>query len=115
VFSDVFATLKELKSRNITLGVISNSDERVGKQKSGADVRNSVWRDDLITIRMIAAQVLESLKLDSYFDFVLTSSMARVEKPAKEIFDQALHLGSKGSSSIIQASQALHIGDDVKR
>jgi FMN phosphatase YigB (HAD superfamily) len=64
---------------------------------------------------MIAAQVLESLKLDSYFDFVLTSSMARVEKPAKEIFDQALHLGSKGSSSIIQASQALHIGDDVKR
>jgi hypothetical protein len=26
-----------------------------------------------------------------------------------------LHLGSKGSSSIIQASQALHIGDDVKR
>ncbi|GAB5589809.1 hypothetical protein Unana1_04709 [Umbelopsis nana] len=89
VFSDVFSTLKELKSRNITLGVVSNSDERV-------------------------AQVLESLKLDSYFDFVLTSSMARCEKPAREIFDQALQLGSKGSTAI-QASQALHIGDDVKR
>ncbi|CAO3694447.1 unnamed protein product [Umbelopsis ramanniana] len=88
VFSDVFDTLKELKSRKITLGVISNSDERV-------------------------AQVLESLKLDSYFDFVLTSSMARCEKPARPIFDQALRLGST-SSSPIQASQALHIGDDVK-
>ncbi|KAI8583888.1 hypothetical protein K450DRAFT_220439 [Umbelopsis ramanniana AG] len=88
VFSDVFDTLKELKSRKITLGVISNSDERV-------------------------AQVLESLKLDSYFDFVLTSSMARCEKPARQIFDQALRLGSK-SSSPIQASQALHIGDDLK-
>jgi hypothetical protein len=32
VFSDVFDTLKELKSRKITLGVISNSDERVGKK-----------------------------------------------------------------------------------
>jgi FMN phosphatase YigB (HAD superfamily) len=31
VFSDVFNTLKELKSRNITLGVVSNSDERVGE------------------------------------------------------------------------------------
>ncbi|KAH8553086.1 HAD-like domain-containing protein [Umbelopsis sp. PMI_123] len=90
VFSDVFDTLKELKSRKVTLGVISNSDERV-------------------------AQVLESLKLDSYFDFVLTSSMARCEKPDRAIFDQALRLGSSKSSSPIQASQALHIGDDLKR
>lgn len=40
--------------------------------------------------------------------------MARCEKPARPIFDQALRLGST-SSSPIQASQALHIGDDVKR
>ncbi|CAM0142248.1 unnamed protein product [Umbelopsis sp. WA50703] len=87
VFGDVHSTLQELRSRKISLGVISNSDERV-------------------------AQVIESLKLDSYFDFVLTSSMAGYEKPAKEVFDQALALGSKKQD--IKASQALHIGDDIK-
>ncbi|KAG2184399.1 hypothetical protein INT43_000308 [Umbelopsis isabellina] len=87
VFGDVHSTLQELKSRKISLGVISNSDERV-------------------------AQVIESLKLASYFDFVLTSSMARYEKPAKEVFDQALALGSKKQD--LQASEALHIGDDIK-
>lgn len=31
VFGDVHSTLQELKSRNVSLGVISNSDERVGR------------------------------------------------------------------------------------
>jgi FMN phosphatase YigB (HAD superfamily) len=39
--------------------------------------------------------------------------MAGYEKPAKEVFDQALALGSKKQD--IKASQALHIGDDIKR
>ncbi|KAI9280680.1 HAD-like domain-containing protein, partial [Sporodiniella umbellata] len=85
VFPDVLRTLKELEQKGFKMGVISNSDERVVK-------------------------IIESLKLNKYFDFVLASSIAGYEKPNKAIFDQALSLAGS-----IPAESAFHVGDDVEK
>ncbi|KAG1467755.1 hypothetical protein G6F56_004233 [Rhizopus delemar] len=85
IFPDVLGTLKELKQQGLKMGVISNSDERVVK-------------------------VIENLKLNKYFDFILASSVVGYEKPKKAIFDQALSLAGN-----IPAEDALHIGDDIDK
>ncbi|GFQ78312.1 haloacid dehalogenase-like hydrolase domain-containing protein 3 [Trichonephila clavata] len=76
--------LKHLKQKQIVLGVISNFDERLDS-------------------------VLKSNGLKSYFDFVLASYLVETAKPSKKIFDLALQ-----QISCVTASQALHIGDNVK-
>ncbi|GIY35646.1 haloacid dehalogenase-like hydrolase domain-containing protein 3 [Caerostris darwini] len=76
--------LKHLKKKDIKLGVISNFDERLDC-------------------------VLKSNGLKPYFDFILASYLVRAAKPSREIFDLALN-----QSASINASQALHIGDNVK-
>ncbi|KAI7896567.1 HAD-like domain-containing protein [Mucor mucedo] len=86
VFPDVLGTLKELKMHGFQMGVISNSDERVVK-------------------------VIENLKLDKYFDFVLASSLAGTEKPNRSIYEQALKLAGNN----VRAQDALHVGDDVNK
>ncbi|KAI9360270.1 HAD-like domain-containing protein [Pilaira anomala] len=86
VFPDVLGTLKELKNYGFKMGVISNSDERVVK-------------------------VIENLKLDTYFDFVIASSLVGYEKPNKAIYEQALKLAGNG----VHAEEALHVGDDVDK
>ncbi|KAF8795656.1 Rhythmically expressed protein 2 like [Argiope bruennichi] len=57
--------LKNLKEKQIILGVISNFDERLDC-------------------------VLKSNGLKSYFDFVLASYVVQAAKPSKKIFDLAL-------------------------
>ncbi|GFU93568.1 rhythmically expressed gene 2 protein [Trichonephila clavipes] len=76
--------LKHLKQKHIVLGVISNFDERLDS-------------------------VLKSNGLKSYFDFVLASYLVETAKPSKKIFDLALY-----QTGCVTASQALHIGDNVK-
>ncbi|KAI9246707.1 HAD-like domain-containing protein [Phascolomyces articulosus] len=83
-FHDSIDCLKELQRHNIYTGVISNSDERL-------------------------TDVLKSLKLTPYLDFVLPSYRAGFEKPDKEIFDQALRL----VGTPIKPEEALHVGDDI--
>ncbi|CAO3590073.1 unnamed protein product [Absidia cylindrospora] len=86
LFPDVTSTLEELKKRGFIMGVISNSDERL-------------------------LNVMASLKLDKYFDFILPSCLAGHEKPASDIFQKALHLAGQN----IDSSEALHVGDDVEK
>ncbi|KAG0165820.1 Haloacid dehalogenase-like hydrolase domain-containing protein 3 [Apophysomyces sp. BC1015] len=83
MFPDVLGTLNDLKGRGFHMGIISNSDERL-------------------------VSVVESFKLDQYFEFVMPSCLAGYEKPHSEIFKKALRL--VGSS--IEPEEALHIGDD---
>lgn len=76
--------LQHLKKKNVSMGVISNFDERL-------------------------ESVLSAYDINSYFNFVIASYVVRVAKPDKKIFDLALTY-----SPGIMTSNALHIGDDIK-
>ena len=54
--------------------------------------------------------MLSKLGIQQHFDFVLTSYEAQVEKPSKEIFDQARRLGG-----LPGPSECLHCGDSRAR
>ncbi len=83
VYDDVLHTLDELKNKNMKLGVISNWDSSLHK-------------------------ILQSLKLDSYFDFVIASLEFGVEKPDPKIFHFALEKAN------VNTRHALHIGDSFE-
>lgn len=78
--------LGALRSQCITIGVISNFDPRLN-------------------------EILQSVKLKNYFDFVLTSYQIGYSKPDKRIFKHAL----KQCKTLVSPSEALHIGDDEKK
>lgn len=75
----------ELKSRKIRLGVISNFDKRL---------RN----------------ILENLKLSSYFEVMFLSGEIGVEKPNKQIFVKAAKY-----FEISNMAEMLHVGDDEEK
>lgn len=77
--------LEYLKNYGINVGVISNFDPRLHN-------------------------VLNNLKLRSFFEFVLTSYDVGISKPDKKIFK----LAEEKCKTNISASQCLHIGDDIK-
>ncbi|CAO3644513.1 unnamed protein product [Cunninghamella blakesleeana] len=87
LFPDVVPTLKELKRNGFIMGVISNSDERL-------------------------INVMESFKLDQYFDFILPSCLAGYEKPRAEIFNKSLQLVREKN---ISPEDCLHVGDDIEK
>ncbi|XP_047113132.1 rhythmically expressed gene 2 protein-like [Schistocerca piceifrons] len=80
--------LSYLQQTNTILGIISNYDERLHC-------------------------VLNSLDLNKYFDFVLTSYEAGIEKPSTKIFEKALDLAVKIDSHV-SPTCALHIGDKIE-
>lgn len=55
--------------------------------------------------------VLRNLKLDKYFNFILSSVHAGSEKPSRQIFDKARGL----SGQHISPNEVLHIGDDEEK
>lgn len=77
--------LNKLEKLPVSVGVISNTDTRLERLLTQFEIRKN-------------------------FKFVLTSFSAQSSKPEKEIFSQALFAGGCG----IQASEALHIGDNLK-
>ncbi len=83
VYDDVLYVLDELRNKSMKLGVISN------------------WDSSLHNI-------LQSLKLDSYFDFVIASLEFGTEKPDPKIFHFALEKAN------VNAQHALHIGDSFE-
>ncbi|VDK85051.1 unnamed protein product [Litomosoides sigmodontis] len=77
--------LEELRGRQIRLGVISNFDKRL---------RN----------------ILENLKLSSYFEVMFLSGEIGVEKPNKQIFVRAAKY-----FEINNMAEMLHVGDDEEK
>lgn len=59
---------------------------------------------------MLVVKVIDNLKLNKYFDFVIASSLVGYEKPNKLIYEQALKLAGN-----VRPENALHIGDDVEK
>ena len=76
------SVLKNLRKNGLHLAVISNFDERL-------------------------EDVLQSMDLLKYFDFLVTSVEAKHEKPAPEIFRYTLNKAG------VESSEAAHVGDDV--
>jgi len=68
-FPETKIVLRNLHGRNVKLGVISNSDERLHG-------------------------VIRKMNLHQFFDFVITSKEIGFQKPYKEIFQKALEIAS---------------------
>ena len=84
IYPEVIDVLKTLSGAGISLGVIAN------------------WSENLPTL-------LKRLKIDKYFDFVVSSSELRSQKPDRAIFDRVLFRCG------VAAEDALHIGADFDR
>jgi len=82
LFEDTLETLERLRAAGYRLGVISN------------------WNENL-------PNELSRFHLDSYFDFVIVSSLVGVAKPSPEIFRMGL------SRAGCQPHEALYVGDNV--
>ncbi|MBI1978342.1 MAG: HAD-IA family hydrolase [Candidatus Omnitrophica bacterium] len=85
VYPDVGANghsplLTELRNKGLILGIVSNWDLRLPK-------------------------VVRNLGLDSYFDFLMTSSMCGATKPSNKIFREALNKAGTRPEEVI------HVGD----
>lgn len=68
--------LQAIKDKGLSLGVISNFDERLDK-------------------------ILMTLALRHYFDFVLASQEVKLAKPDREIFERAMIVGKVDADSIL--------------
>ncbi|GAB5354428.1 hypothetical protein AAMO2058_000118000 [Amorphochlora amoebiformis] len=83
LYPEVPDLIRNLSESGVTLGVVSNFDERL-------------------------SIILESLGISSYFDFVVTSHDFGIEKPSPEIFAEAMAL-----ANVSDPSHILHVGDTV--
>ena len=90
VLEDSVKALHQLKSdhKHIEIGAISNFDNRLH-------------------------DVVPSLGLKQYFDFIVTSEDAKSSKPEAAIFDYAASRCTK--STQLLASEILHVGDDMDK
>ncbi|XP_063837925.1 rhythmically expressed gene 2 protein-like [Ostrinia nubilalis] len=75
-----------LQSQNKTVGVISNFDPRLN-------------------------EILQSVKIKDFFNFIITSYQIGFSKPDERIFKHALEQCDK----LVKPHEALHIGDDVEK
>ncbi|KAL0088577.1 HAD-like domain-containing protein [Phycomyces blakesleeanus] len=87
LFQDTLPGLNILRQKGFRMGVISNSDERL-------------------------TDILKSLELEGYFDFVTLSVDVGHEKPDKDIFEVARRV--KGNSDIAPEN-CLHVGDTERK
>jgi len=84
LYPEVVPLIKALNSSGIKLGVVSNFDGRL-------------------------REILKSLEIDQYFEFVVTSRELGVEKPSKKIFEEAMR-----KADIYSPDAMIHVGDTVK-
>ena len=82
VFPDAYEALPAIRERGITLGAVSN------------------WVWDL-------PELLHSLDLVRYFDFIVASARVGFEKPHRGIFEYALEQAG------VAPDEAIHVGDHV--
>jgi putative hydrolase of the HAD superfamily len=86
LYPEVPEVLKQLKSQNKKLGIISNWDSRLFK-------------------------LCDSLELNQYFDFILISAVFGASKPSPKIFEEALRHAGAGPHEAIHIGDSLE--DDI--
>jgi putative hydrolase of the HAD superfamily len=84
IFDDVLSTLKELKERNFTLGLLTNLP-------SGID------------------SICEDLGVKPYLDFIVTSTEAGADKPDPAIFQLALKRAGVNSTEAVHVGDQYHL------
>lgn len=82
ILPEAISTLQQITDRGVLLGAVSNFDERL-------------------------EQVLNNLDIRHYFQFVLSSTVVKCEKPSKDIFKMAM------KAVKCKPEESLHIGDNV--
>ena len=102
-------TLEALsKSPRRCLGIVSNSDLRVGKTFQFAQ--------QCPYIKYSLDSVLRSLGLRHYFHFVQLSYSLDLEKPDPRVFHAAMAKAKESLGNVtLLASECLHVGDDYEK
>lgn len=86
------------------LGVISNFDSRLPTILKGA-----LYIHYIVFFMTNIVNVSIEMKLDKYFDFILTSHECKSEKPNPEIFQTALD-----RAGVKNPAEAFHVGDTLE-
>lgn len=106
-----FQQLRDFKKSTsddpLTIGVITNSDDRVPSVLSSLGLRVDNCRYG--TLSPIPDP------LDSDINFVIMSYDVGFEKPDPRIFDAARKLGSIVNGRNLEPSECLHVGDNVTK
>lgn len=100
----------ETAARELTIGVITNSDDRVPSLLSSLGLEVSPRRYGL---------TVDSLNSHSDreddIDFVVMSYDVGYEKPSRDVFDAAKQLVRSNWGNPEQEDRFIHIGDDLKK
>jgi putative hydrolase of the HAD superfamily len=83
LYSDTLGALEQLRSNGLSLAIVSN------------------WNSSLKTI-------VEGLKIENYFDFIVSSAEAGVKKPSPKIFELALEHAGVGPSQVVHVGDTYH-------
>ena len=109
LFPDTAEALVALKRQGLTLGVVSNNDERVCEPLPFFIL--SLFEFGLtFFLSFLKAKILRSLGIQEHFSFVITSRGFGRAKPSPEIFQEALL-----EAGVTDPQQAMHVGDDMER
>lgn len=112
---DFFHQLQNIKTSDpqkdfsLTVGVITNSDDRVPSVLSSLGLGVGHRRHGM----SLKTQPPDLNHED--INFVTMSYDVGFEKPDSRIFDAARELGSIGKDRILDPSECIHVGDNVKK
>ena len=121
MFEDVVPMFEELRrtkrlstveaaTPELTIGIITNSDDRVPSVLSSLGLEVSPRRCGL---------TVDSLdphhNMEAYIDFVVMSYDVGYEKPSRDVFDAAKQLVRSNWGNADQEDRFVHIGDDLKK
>ena len=100
----------EAAALELTIGVITNSDDRVPSVLSSLGLEVSPRRYDLTANSLDLHSSMED-----NIDFVVMSYDVGYEKPSREVFDAAKQLVRSNWGNSDQEDRFVHIGDDLKQ
>ncbi len=100
----------EAAAPELTIGVITNSDDRVPSILSSLGLEVSPRRYGLR-----ANSLDPHSNVEDDIDFVLMSYDVGYEKPSREVFDAAKQLVRSNWGNLDQEDRFVHIGDDLEK
>lgn len=100
----------EVAAPEVTIGVITNSDDRVPSVLSSLGLEVS-WRRYGLTEEALDPRS----NMEDDVDFVVMSYDVGYEKPSRDIFDAAKQLVRSHWGSLDQEDRFIHIGDDLEK
>ena len=109
------AARDDLDTIDLSVGVITNSDDRVTSILSSLGVSLGLSRQGSIPQKVADGVHLSSQNSISDIDFIAFSYDIEFEKPSREIFEAAKRLGSPDLLCEGQDTKYFHVGDDLNK